>query len=71
MTIKIGKHRILCTRKRDHKSYLWENIYELRQDIIDDVMLAVRNDKPLDEPELKRKALLIKKYSRRLKTISF
>jgi len=42
----------------------------LRQEIIDDVMIAVRNDKSLDEPELKRKALLIKKYSRRLKTIS-
>jgi len=61
----------MCTRKRYHKTYLWNNIYELRQEIIDDVMIAVRNDKPLDEPELKRKALLIKKYSRRLKTISF
>jgi len=71
MTIKIGSHKIMCTRKSDHKAYLWDNIYELRQDIIDDVMIAVRNDKPLDEPELKRKALLIKKYSRRLKTISF
>ena len=71
MTIKIGSLKIMCTRKRDHKTYLWDNIYELRQDIIDDVMIAVRNDKPLDEPELKRKALLIKKYSRRLKTISF
>ena len=71
MTIKIGSHKIMCTRKRDQKAYLWDNIYELRQDIIDDVMIAVRNDKPLDEPELKRKALLIKKYSRRLKTISF
>jgi hypothetical protein len=70
MTIRIGNHKILCTRKRDHKSYLWDNIYDLRQEIIDDVLLAVRNDKPLDEPELKRKALLIKKYSRRLKTIS-
>ena len=70
MTIRIGYHKILCTRKRDHKSYLWSNIYDLRQEIIEDVLLAVRNDKPLDEPELKRKALLIKKYSRRLKTIS-
>ena len=70
MIIRIGNHKILCTRKRDHKSYLWNNIYDLRQEIIEDVLLAVRNDKPLDEPELKRKALLIKKYSRRLKTIS-
>lgn len=71
MTIKIGNKKIWCTRKRDHKSFLWRNIYDLREEIIDDVMLAVRNDKPLDEPELKRKALLIKKYSRRLKIISF
>ena len=70
MTIKIGNLKILCTRKKDHKTYLWSTIYELRQEIVDDVMIAVRNDKSLDEPELKRKALLIKKYSRRLKTIS-
>ncbi|RLI46808.1 hypothetical protein DRO61_08775 [Candidatus Bathyarchaeota archaeon] len=71
MTIRIAGHKIMCTRKRDHKAYLWRNIYDLREEIIDDVMIAVRNDKPLDEPELKRKALLIKKYSRRLRIISF
>ncbi len=71
MTIKIGNHKIMCTRRRDHKVYLWDNIYSLRQDIIDDVLIAVKNDKSLDEPELKRKAMLIKKYSRRLRTISF
>ena len=71
MTIKIGSHKILCTRKRDHKTFLWGTIYGLREEIIDDVMIAVRNDKPLDEVELNRKALLIKKYSRRLKNISF
>ena len=71
MTINIADHKIMCTRKRDHKTYLWSTIYGLREEIIDDVLTAVRNDKPLDEPELKRKALLIKKYSRRLKTISF
>ena len=70
MTIKFGNNKILCTRRRDHKAYLWNEIYTLRQDIIDDVMIAVRNDKSLDEPELKRKAILIRKYSRRLKTIS-
>jgi len=70
MTIKFGNNKILCTRRRDHKAYLWNEIYTLRQDIIDDVMLAARNDKSLDEPELKRKAMLIRKYSRRLKTIS-
>jgi len=71
MTIKFGNHRILCTRKRDHKEYLWNEIYTLRQDIIDDVMIAVRNDTHLDEAELKHKAMLIRKYSRRLKTMSF
>ena len=49
MTIKIGRHRIMCTRKRDHKSYLWANIYNLRQEIIDDILESTRSDRHLDE----------------------
>ena len=71
MTIKIGKHKIMCTRKRDHKAFLWSNIYALRQDIIDDIMLSTQTGDHLDEPELKRKAMLIRKYSRRLKNMSY
>lgn len=71
MTINIGKLKILCTRKKDHKSYLWDNIYCLRQEIIDDILESTRSDRHLDEAELKRKAMLIRKYSRRLKNMSY
>ena len=71
MTIKFGNHRILCSRKKDHKDYLWNEIYTLRQGIIDDILESTRNDRHLDEAELKHKAMLIRKYSRRLKTMSF
>lgn len=71
MTINIGKLKILCTRKKDHKSYLWNNIYSLRQEIIDDILESTRSDRHLDEAELKRKAMLIRKYSRRLKNMSY
>jgi hypothetical protein len=71
MTIKFGNHRILCSRKKDHKDYLWNEIYTLRQDIIDDILESTRNDRHLDEAELKRKAMRIRKYSRRLKNMSY
>ncbi len=71
MTINIGKLKILCTRKKDHKSYLWNNIYSLRQEIIDDILESTRSDRHLDEAELKHKAMLIRKYSRRLKNMSY
>ena len=71
MTVNLGKLKILCTRKRDHKSYLWANIYDLRQEIIDDILESTRSDRHLDEAELKRIAMLIRKYSRRLKNMSY
>ena len=71
MTVNLGKLKILCTRKRDHKSYLWANIYDLRQEIIDDILESTRSDRHLDEAELKRKAMLIRKYSRRLRNMSY
>ncbi len=56
---------------RDHKNFLWRSIYELRQEIIDEILISTRNDTHLDEPELRRKAILIRKYSRRLKNMSY
>jgi hypothetical protein len=71
MTINIGNLKIWCTRRRDHKNFLWRSIYELRQEIIDEILISTRNDTHLDEPELRRKAILIRKYSRRLKNMSY
>ena len=71
MTVNLGSLRILCTRKRDHKAYLWANIYSLRQEIIDDILESTRSDRHLDEADLKSKAMLIRKYSRRLKNMSY
>jgi hypothetical protein len=71
MTINIGNLKIWCTRRREHKNFLWRSIYELRQEIIDEILISTRNDTHLDEPELRRKAILIRKYSRRLKNMSY
>ena len=71
MTINLGNLKIWCTRRRDHKNFLWRSIYELRQEIIDEILISTRNDTHLDEPELRRKAILIRKYSRRLKNMSY
>lgn len=57
-------------RKKSHREYLWRNIYELRQGIIEDVLWASRDGEHLLEPELLvHKANLIRKYSRRLKVV--
>ena len=37
----------------------------------DEILISTRNDTHLDEPELRRKAILIRKYSRRLKNMSY
>ena len=71
MTINLGNLKIWCTRRRDHKNFLWRSIYELRQEIIDEILISTKNDTHLDEPELRRKAILIRKYSRRLKNMSY
>ena len=71
MTINLGNLKIWCTRRRDHKNYLWSNIYQLRQEIIDEILISTKNDTHLDEPELRRKAILIRKYSRRLRNMSY
>ena len=71
MTVNLGNLKIWCTKRRDHKNYLWRTIYELRQEIIDEILISTKNDTHLDEPELRRKAVLIRKYSRRLRNMSY
>jgi hypothetical protein len=67
--IKIGNKTLICSRKREHQDYLWENINMLRLEIIEDVLSYNRTNK-IPVKDLKRKAKLIKKYSKRLKLIS-
>ena len=68
MKIKIGNKTILCTKKRDHKDFLFERIMQLRNEIIQDVLeSSLKNRIPVKL--LKRKAELIRKYSRRLKLL--
>jgi len=70
MVIKIGKLRIdFESRTSKHRAYLFDQIVALREEIIDIVLLGEsRNRIPIHE--LKLKAKLIKKYSRRLKLLS-
>lgn len=69
MMIKIGNKTLICSRKREHQDYLWDNINMLRLEIIEDVLSYNRTNK-IPVKDLKRKAELIKKYSKRLKLIS-
>tara|TARA_R110000787_G_scaffold59313_1_gene134475 strand:+ start:219 stop:428 length:210 start_codon:yes stop_codon:yes gene_type:complete len=67
--IKIGNKTLICSRKREHEDYLWDNINMLRLEIIEDVLSYNKTNK-IPVKDLKRKATLIKKYSKRLKLIS-
>ena len=67
--IKIGNKTLICSRKREHEDYLWDNINMLRLEIIEDVLSYNRTNK-IPVKDLKRKATLIKKYSKRLKLIN-
>ena len=69
MIIKIGNKTLICSRKREHQDYLWENINMLRLEIVEDVLSYNRTNK-IPIKDLKRKATLIKKYSKRLKLIN-
>ena len=69
MMIKIGNKTLICSRKREHQDYLWDNINMLRLEIIEDVLSYNKTNK-IPVKDLKRKATLIKKYSKRLKLIS-
>lgn len=55
-------------RKKEHEAYLWNSIYMLRSEVIDDVLQGSISGR-MPVKELKRKAALIRKYSRRLKLI--
>tara|TARA_A200000113_G_C8796981_1_gene332809 strand:- start:128 stop:337 length:210 start_codon:yes stop_codon:yes gene_type:complete len=69
MKIKIGNKTILCTRRRDHKDFLFERIIQLRNEIVQEVLeSSIKNRIPVKL--LKHKAGLIRKYSRRLKILS-
>ena len=69
MIIKIGKIRIdTKSRAQKHRDFLLNEILSLRHEIIDIVLIGeARNRIPVKE--LKIKAKLIKKYSRRLKLL--
>ena len=69
MLIKIGNVRIdTRSRASKHREYLWNQIYSLREEIIDIVITGeARNRIPVRE--LKHKAALIRKYSRRLRLL--
>ena len=69
MLIKIGNVRIdTRSRASKHREYLWKQIYSLREEIIEIVLIGeARNRIPVRE--LKHKASLIRKYSRRLKLL--
>ena len=54
--------------KKDHASHLWFAIHTLRREVIDDVLQgSISGRMPIKT--LKRKAELIRKYSRRLKLL--
>ena len=55
------------SRRKTHREHLWRTIHGLRQEIIDDVLMATIDNDGLDEKALLHKAKLIRKYSRRLK----
>ncbi len=70
MKIKIGNKQIIIwvNRSKDHKDYIWNNIYMLRQEIIEDV-LSYNKTGIIPIKILKHKAELIKKYSQRLRLL--
>ena len=59
---------IWVNRTKDHKEYLWNSIYLLRQEIIYDV-LSYNRTCVIPIKLLKHKAELIKKYSHRLRLL--
>jgi len=70
MIIKIGKIRVdTKSRSQKHREFLLDEILSLRREIIDIVLQGeAKNRIPIKE--LKIKAKLIKKYSRRLRLLN-
>jgi len=60
--------RLRRNKKREHAEYLWRSIQQLRTEIIDDVLTGHSQNR-IPVKTLKRKASLIKKYSRRLRIL--
>ena len=69
MLIKIGKLRIdTRSRASKHREYLWNEIHDLREEIVEIVLRGeISNRIPVRD--LKSRAALIRKYSRRLKLL--
>jgi predicted cation transporter len=69
MRIRIGKLRIdTQSRISKHREHLWHEIRTLRDEIIEIVLVGALKNR-ISVKELKHKAALIKKYSRRLKLL--
>jgi hypothetical protein len=68
MQIKINGIKITLYRKKDHKQAIWEHIYRLRNEIVDDVLEGSRDGR-MPVKKLKHKAELILKYSKRLRLL--
>lgn len=70
MKIKILNKTLIIwvNRTKDHKDYLWNNIYMLRNELIEDV-LSYNQNGIMPIKKLKNKAELIKKYSQRLRLL--
>jgi|TARA_R110000744_G_scaffold222540_1_gene341406 hypothetical protein len=70
MLIRIGKLRIdTVSRKEKHYRFLLNEIMDIRNEIIDIVMTGHANNR-ISVKELKLKAGLIKKYSRRIRLLN-
>ena len=62
-----GIKNIPKARKKSHKDYLWDSIYDLRRDITNYVLICKVKDKKINVKKLNHKAELIIKYSDKLK----
>jgi hypothetical protein len=70
MLIRIGKLRIdTVSRREKHRRFLIDEIIDIRNEILDLVMTGHANNR-ISVKELKLKAGLIKKYSRRLRLLN-
>jgi hypothetical protein len=70
MLIRIGKLRIdTVSRREKHRRFLIDEIIDIRNEILDIVMTGHTNNR-ISVKELKLKAGLIKKYSRRLRLLN-
>jgi len=54
-------------RKKSHKDYLWDSIYDLRTDITNYVLTCKAKDREINVKKLDHKANLIIKYSDKLR----